>query len=58
MTETHKAIRATISAIADLAEVVKELDPGSTNAYERIAKSLEAARGHMTRAEAYELAGT
>lgn len=54
MKESHKAIRATIAAITELAEVVKELDPGSTRAYGRIADALETARGHMSRAEAYE----
>ncbi len=54
MKEGFKAARAMIAAITEISEVVKELDPGSTNAYERIAKSLEAARGHLTQAETFE----
>ena len=54
MKESHKATRKILEAISELSAVVRELDPGSTHAYERIAMALGDARSHLTRAEAFE----
>jgi hypothetical protein len=50
-----KALRELTSAITELAEIVRDLDPGRTLQYEKIAELLEKARGNITQAEAFGL---
>jgi alkylated DNA nucleotide flippase Atl1 len=54
MKERTKALRALTAAITEIAEIIRDLDPGRVAAYGRIADLLEKARGHITQAEAFE----
>lgn len=50
----QKALQELIEAITEIAEIVRDLDPGRVSQYDKIAGLLEKARGHVTRAEAFE----
>jgi hypothetical protein len=52
--DSHKVMQELISAITDLAEIVRDLDPGRTRQYAHIEQALESARGHLTQAKAFE----
>jgi alkylated DNA nucleotide flippase Atl1 len=54
MRHTHKAIDEALKAITEIAEVVRELDPGRVATYDRIEQALADARGHLARAKAFE----
>lgn len=54
MKESQKAVRELTRAVTILAEIVSELDPGRVRQYDEVADALEKARGHLSRATAYE----
>lgn len=54
MKERTLALRSLTEIITILAEIIRDLDPGRVNQYDRIADLLEKARAHITRAEAFE----
>lgn len=54
MTSTQKVLTELISVITDLADIVRDLDPGRTRQYKAIEKALEEARGALTQAKAFE----
>lgn len=54
MKSSHKAIEGVIAAVAEIADIVRELDPGKVAAYDRIEKYLEDARGKLIHAKAFE----
>lgn len=51
---SQEALRELTAAITELAEVVREIDPGPVRQYDLIAVHLEKARGHIIQAAAYE----
>lgn len=52
--DSHKAIRELISVVTELAEIVRDLDPGRNRQYQYIEDALASARGALTQAEAFE----
>lgn len=52
--DSTKAPRGLTEAVTILAEIVRELDPGRVNQYDRVAEFLEKTRGHIARADAFE----
>lgn len=53
---SHEAIQELTAAVSELTEVVSSLDHGFIDPvrWERIAKRLEKARGHLTQAAVFE----
>lgn len=54
MKESQKAIKDLIDIIVELAEIVRELDPGQTRRYKFMEDKFESARKHLTQAAAFE----
>jgi hypothetical protein len=54
LSATQRALREVLSAVTELAEVVRDLDPGKVQTYRRVETALESARRHLVQAEAFE----
>ncbi|TAL43860.1 MAG: hypothetical protein EPN91_05750 [Salinibacterium sp.] len=54
MKSSQQATRDLIAVVTELAEIVRDLDPGRTRQYALIEQLLERARGHLIAAESYE----
>ena len=48
------ALNCLTEVVTIMAEIVRDLDPGRVNQYDRICDLLEKARGHIIRSEAFE----
>lgn len=54
MKQSHSALREMIAAVAEIADIVRDLDPGKVAAYDRIEKHLVNARLALSSAETFE----